>query len=47
MALGTAVHDSDCKPDNKNVNLEDETVKKSVSENDKSAGWFQSNICNC
>lgn len=40
MALGTAVHDSDCNSDNKNVNLESDTVKKSVNENEKSEGWL-------
>lgn len=41
MALGTAVHDSECKPDNdKNVTVESDN-KKITEDEEKSAGeWF-------
>lgn len=39
MALGTAVHDSECKPDNKNVALESDN-KKITEEQEPSAGSY-------
>lgn len=38
MALGAAVHESECKTDNKNAEVESDSVRKTPVENAENAG---------
>lgn len=38
MALGAAVHESECKTDNKNADVESDSVRKTPVENPENAG---------
>lgn len=41
MALGTAVHDTECNPDNnKNVTVDDSDNKKITEDQEKNAGRY-------